>query len=198
MEILLIRHGQSEGDILHVHEGRADFPLTKLGVEQAQKMARRVKVEFQPEYIWSSPLQRASKTATILADKINCPIKFLPELQEIDNGKLARRPVDEGPHLRDLLPHQKLGGDGESKVEIRTRAEYVLSFINQNSIHFKRIAIVSHGVMIKNLLDSFLNLPVTNDLWFATGDTAIHFIEYTKIGRRISFTNNDSHLLNNE
>lgn len=28
MQILLIRHGESEADILHVHEGRADFELT--------------------------------------------------------------------------------------------------------------------------------------------------------------------------
>lgn len=27
MDILLIRHGQSEADILNVHEGRADFSL---------------------------------------------------------------------------------------------------------------------------------------------------------------------------
>jgi 2,3-bisphosphoglycerate-dependent phosphoglycerate mutase len=28
MEILLIRHGESEADLLQVHEGRADFELT--------------------------------------------------------------------------------------------------------------------------------------------------------------------------
>lgn len=29
MQILLIRHGESEADILNVHEGRADFELTE-------------------------------------------------------------------------------------------------------------------------------------------------------------------------
>lgn len=28
MQILLIRHGQSKTDLLDVHEGKADFPLT--------------------------------------------------------------------------------------------------------------------------------------------------------------------------
>lgn len=28
MNILVIRHGQSEADILQVHEGRVDYPLT--------------------------------------------------------------------------------------------------------------------------------------------------------------------------
>ena len=31
MKLLIIRHGQSEADLLDVHEGRADFPLTALG-----------------------------------------------------------------------------------------------------------------------------------------------------------------------
>jgi 2,3-bisphosphoglycerate-dependent phosphoglycerate mutase len=31
MEILLIRHGESEADLLQVHEGRADFELTDRG-----------------------------------------------------------------------------------------------------------------------------------------------------------------------
>ncbi|MDP4164007.1 MAG: phosphoglycerate mutase family protein, partial [Bacillota bacterium] len=38
MELLLIRHGQSEADLLGVHEGKADFPLTELGQQQAKKM----------------------------------------------------------------------------------------------------------------------------------------------------------------
>ncbi|CAI8839471.1 hypothetical protein EMIT07CA2_20050 [Brevibacillus sp. IT-7CA2] len=42
MQILLIRHGQSEADILNVHEGKADFPLTEEGCEQARRMAARV------------------------------------------------------------------------------------------------------------------------------------------------------------
>ncbi len=31
MKLLLIRHGESETDLLDVHEGRADFALTERG-----------------------------------------------------------------------------------------------------------------------------------------------------------------------
>ena len=31
MRILVVRHGESEADILNVHEGRADFDLTEKG-----------------------------------------------------------------------------------------------------------------------------------------------------------------------
>ena len=39
MELLIIRHGQSEADILNVIEGRANFNLTDLGYQQAELMA---------------------------------------------------------------------------------------------------------------------------------------------------------------
>ena len=38
--ILLIRHGESEADLLKVHEGRADFSLTEQGKQQAAAMAK--------------------------------------------------------------------------------------------------------------------------------------------------------------
>ena len=43
MQILLIRHGESEADILHVHEGRADFELTDKGRQQVQRLVQKVK-----------------------------------------------------------------------------------------------------------------------------------------------------------
>lgn len=39
MRLLIIRHGESEADLLDVHEGRADFPLSKRGHKQAEAMA---------------------------------------------------------------------------------------------------------------------------------------------------------------
>ena len=42
MKLLLIRHGESEADLLDVHEGRADFPLTERGRRQARAMAAAV------------------------------------------------------------------------------------------------------------------------------------------------------------
>ncbi|WP_419471630.1 histidine phosphatase family protein [Gottfriedia acidiceleris] len=37
-----MRHGQSDADLLAVHEGSADFSLTDLGIKQVNKMVERV------------------------------------------------------------------------------------------------------------------------------------------------------------
>ncbi|MFC7443143.1 histidine phosphatase family protein [Laceyella putida] len=193
MQILLIRHGQSEADLREVHEGRADFPLTEKGIEQAHKMARRVKEDFPPDYVWASTLKRASETASILAKTIGCPINYLPELHEHDNGKLAGRPLAETSFPLDILPHVKLGETGESGIEFRARAEHAFSYIKHYSKSYRRIAIVSHGGMISRMLESFLGMPVHHDCFIQTSDTGIHLIEYHERGRLVHFLNSDSH-----
>lgn len=194
MQILLIRHGQSEADALEVHEGRGDFPLTPAGVEQAHKMAERVKEAFPPEYIWGSTLKRASETASILARTIGCPINYLPELEEYNNGKLAVRLQADTPVPRNLPPHVKLGETGESGIEFRARAEHVFSYIKHYSKPYRRIAIVSHEGMISRILESFLGLPVHHDYYFHTSEAGIHLIEYNERGRFVHFLNCDDHV----
>ncbi|MFS0554215.1 histidine phosphatase family protein [Brevibacillus sp. 179-C9.3 HS] len=194
MQILLIRHGQSEADILNVHEGKADFPLTEEGREQARRMAARVLEQFPPDFIWASTLKRASETASILAEKVGCPVQYIPELQEHNNGELAGKPLEEVPFPWGILPHEKLGGDGESKIEFRARGEQIYSAIRHLSASYNRIAIVSHGGMITRIIESFLQLPVLHDIYFATGDTGIHLLEYNDLGRLIRFTNSTTHL----
>lgn len=54
MRLLMIRHGQSEADILKVHEGRANFSLTQLGMAQAEIMAEYVTKEFDISKIYSA------------------------------------------------------------------------------------------------------------------------------------------------
>lgn len=100
MQLLLIRHGESEADILRVHEGRADFPLTELGRRQARLMAEQVKLQYPPDRIIASPLKRARETATILAEAMQCPIRFDEELMEYNNGVLAGLSYEEAKKHR--------------------------------------------------------------------------------------------------
>lgn len=194
MEILLIRHGESEADILNVHEGSADFSLTENGINQARKMANRVKQEFPPDFIWSSTMTRAKQTAEILANVISCPIEFTTELREHDNGNMAGKPLDEVAFPSWLLPHEKWGEYGESKIEFRARGEHILSHILKNSNQYKRIAIVTHGGMISRVIESFLQLPVNHNIFFKTEDTGIHLLEYGDQYKFIKFTNSATHL----
>jgi 2,3-bisphosphoglycerate-dependent phosphoglycerate mutase len=56
VELLIIRHGQSEADLLGVHEGRSDFSLTELGEDQAKKVSLYLSLNYSPDIIVTSQL----------------------------------------------------------------------------------------------------------------------------------------------
>lgn len=198
MEILLIRHGESEADILNVHEGRADFPLTEKGIEQATKMASFVSKHFPPDLILSSPLRRAKRTAETLQEKIGCELIEAPELAEYNNGVLAGMDRKEAA-IKYPLPK---GGrpihipiqDGESELEFRYRVEKMYHQIFHDYKGKERIAIVSHGGFISNFICAFLKLPIGAKVSFPTGDTGIHLLEVKGDERIVKFMNRLEHL----
>ncbi|WP_409251014.1 histidine phosphatase family protein [Bacillus sp. SCS-153A] len=193
MEILLIRHGESEADILEVHEGRADFSLTERGRKQVKNITERVKNDFPPEFIWCSPLKRARETGEALARAVNCPIQFGEDLMEHNNGIQAGVPFKEAESIKmPVHPHERIE-QGESALEFRLRIEMAFSKIVAES-KFERIAIAAHGGVITNLLRAFLKLPVDHSSWFLTGDTGIHLLEVRENSRVIHFMNDTSHL----
>lgn len=92
MKLLVIRHGESEADLLDVHEGRADFALTQRGHRQAEAISEYVAENFDISKIYASTLTRAKQTAQHLSDKTAIPIIFDENLMEFNNGLLAGLP----------------------------------------------------------------------------------------------------------
>ncbi|MBE4907465.1 histidine phosphatase family protein [Bacillus luteolus] len=199
MDIVIIRHGQSEADLLGVHEGRADFSLTDLGREQAALMAEKVTKRFSPNKIWASPLKRAHETASILSQKCGVPLLLEDDLMEYNNGVLAGLPREVAAQKYPLppggrLPHEAIEA-GESVLDFRLRVERVFSKIIAESGNAPRIAIVAHGGTISNILKSFLKLPPITEYGFSTGDTGIHYLRITDNNRLILWLNNTEHLV---
>ncbi|MBD7985961.1 histidine phosphatase family protein [Sporosarcina sp. Sa2YVA2] len=197
MELLFIRHGQSEADLIDVLEGRADYPLTELGQTQARKMADYIAEQYPPVLILASPLKRASQTASILQEAIGCELKYDDDLMEWHNGVLAGLPMEEAA-VKYPLPeggrpvHIPIEG-GESELDLRYRAERILRQVLHDYEGATRIAIVSHGGLISSLIQAFLQLPV-GDVVFATGDTGIHMFEIREDLRVVRFMNRQDHL----
>ncbi len=197
MDLFLIRHGQSEADLLDVHEGRADFPLTELGTHQAQAMAQWMAGEYALERIYASTLKRARQTAKFLAEACGLEPIFKSELMERDNGLLAGIDYKEAERLypqASTLPVHRALYNMESLLDFRYRAERALSRILEESHGLKAVAIVSHGGMINRLCHCLLRLPMESDAVFFTGDTGIHGWRLTEGRRSILFLNKTNHL----
>ena len=196
MRILLIRHGESEADLLDVYEGRADYELTERGHRQADAMACYVKENYALSAIYCSTLKRAYQTATHLCARTGIVITLDDKLMEFNNGLIAglKRSVaqERYPLVEDIPLHSSVY-EQESMLEFRFRADYMLSKIISEIASDATVAIVTHGGMINQLYRAFLRLPVDSDICFATGDTVIHEWRITKDRRVIVNANITAH-----
>jgi len=200
MDLLVIRHGQSEADILNVIEGRADFNLTELGQKQASLMADWVQGYMKIDKLFSSSLKRAKQTAVQLSKTTNVPVEEMDDLMEWKNGLIAGLSLKEAdekyPAPKIKHPHTAVY-EQESNIEFRARAEIALSKIINENPPDSKIAIISHGGMINRLFQTFLMLPVNSDIGIYSGDTGIHHWKIDNRNfnvRRVVFTNSLLHL----
>ena len=196
MRLLIVRHGESEADLLDVHEGRADFALTERGHRQAQAMAEYVAANYHVDRIYASTLTRAMQTARHLSDATGVPIRPESDLMEFNNGLLAGLPHKEAaekyPQVPDLPPDKSVYGQ-ESLVEFRARAEKMLTIILAEITDDGTVAVVTHGGTTNQLYHAFLKLPVKDGMFFSTADTGIHEWIVEPMERRVARSNYDAH-----
>lgn len=183
-KIFVVRHGQSsfnatENIESYAHDGELGSPLTEKGIEQARKVAQKLKkLEFAA--ILSSDMNRTRETAEVIAKEeklrvaTNSTIRersifdYLNMLNELKKDGLEDLTEE---MLRDLA---KL--DEKSKMKYKhthameSAEEGALRLLNyiikaEEKYHGKTILLVSHGNIMRSLLNhlgwaKFDELPV--------------------------------------
>ena len=147
MKLLIIRHGESEADVLDVHEGRGDFELTERGHAQAQAMSEYVSRNYPISKIYHSTLRRARQTAEHLARETGAPLIPEENLMEFNNGLIAgqKHSVVEEKYPPVDLPIHLAVYEQESVLQFRYRAEYMLSKLLSENEGDCTVAVVTHG-----------------------------------------------------
>ncbi|MDQ3896499.1 MAG: histidine phosphatase family protein [Actinomycetota bacterium] len=161
--VLLLRHGQSAWNAENRWQGQADPPLSELGEEQARDAAERLRGE-QFAALASSDLQRARRTADILAEVLGLHVVLDPALREIDVGDwtgLTRAEIEaqwpgELAAWSEGRRESPLGG--ETRTHLVQRARSALIRLAAGAEPGDRLLVVTHGALIRNL-DRALGLP---------------------------------------
>lgn len=94
---MLIRHGQSEWNLLNQWTGHKDIELTKQGEEEARKAAKLLK-DISLNKAHTSDLKRAQKTLELILEELSCgevEIKKHHAIKERDYGELTGMNKDE-------------------------------------------------------------------------------------------------------
>jgi broad specificity phosphatase PhoE len=159
MDVILLRHGETEWSRAGRHTGRTDLPLTEKGEEQACALARVIKGR-QFALVLVSPAQRARRTAE-LAGATSYEVD--PDLWEWDYGGYEGITT---PQIREGRPGWYLWRDGiipgdadhpgETVGHVGERADRVISRIRSAE---GDVLIVAHGHFLRVLAARWLGLP---------------------------------------
>ena len=151
--LILVRHGESEGNRVRRFTTSPEVPLTELGRSQALKAAGTIARLFRPQLIMTSHFARACQTADIISRQTGLAIEIDPELRERSFGSLAGHPYEMAQQMAVVSgsePRLWKPPGGESLEEVRRRVMPVIECI---ALRFPAddVAIVSHGEVMMSL-----------------------------------------------
>lgn len=201
--VLLIRHGQSEGNAERRFGGHTATPLSFRGRKQANATAEALKND-SISVIYSSDLARAVETARPLATATRLPIITTEAFRERSVGVMEgltfeaaaqQHPDEYAALLRRDFEHVLSGG--ESYRQLLDRARNKLDEIIAAN-RGRRIAVFSHTGTICILtlhLMGALDAPELKPVWISSSNCGITRFELRPDGFvRVLTVNDTSHL----
>ena len=185
--ILLIRHGETAWNRAKVFRGRRDIPLNENGRAQAHLVGAAL-ASRQIHAAYSSPLSRATETASIALESRHLTAVTDPGLTDIDYGdwtgleeaEVARRWP--GEYARWVqVPHGSNPPSGETLQQVFTRAFSSLEAITRKH-EGHTVAIFSHRVVNKLLVLAMLGLDLERFPLIRQDNCAVNEFERTSGG----------------
>ncbi len=159
--LYLVRHGATPLTMEDKFSGSEGVPLSDQGRQQAERLAERLQ-EREIAAAYSSPLDRAVKTAEIIIKPHRLPLNTVDGLREISHGHwegMTRREVEqryaEEYTTWEEDPFTFAPEGGESGLSVLSRA---LPAIRQIVVQHKDqiVLVVSHKATLRLLLSSLL------------------------------------------
>lgn len=154
--ILLVRHGETPFNAARVVQP-PDTPLSERGVAQAACIARRI-AELGAACVLASDLERARKTAELIAQATGAPLELSALLQERNFGELRGRPYTELSPDAFWPEYTPPGGESGADVDARAVLAFQLIVKKLESVH-GNLVVVSHGLFVAALLRGHTLLP---------------------------------------
>ena len=155
--VYLVRHGQSEWNVLRLTQGQTTHPrLTALGRTQAEQAAERIVADLaatgrRAGRILASDLARAWETAAVIAARLDLPVAADPRLREQHLGDLEGRSYDQTWAVAEEHdwsdPSLPIAG-GESLLDVHDRMAAVLRDLAMGDPEGATV-LVSHGDAIR-------------------------------------------------
>lgn len=167
MKIYITRHGQTDWNIQHKAQGHTDIPLNEAGIKQAEALRDEIK-DLRFDAVYSSPLQRAAKTAEI-ATNGRYKIQFDDRLAERSFGDFEGKEIDNwteatGYDIGDLRLNTNVGNI-EPVRDVLARTKAFLEDVKAKHNADETILVVAHGQVVRGLHHNIVGYSEDTDWW---------------------------------
>ena len=156
MDVYLVRHGQTNGNVGHRHQ-HSSTPLNERGRKQAA-LAAIVIAALKPTHLISSTQRRALETAEIISESCGLIPETYPPFEELHQAKSMVGERLTGLHALLYMGQWFLGSKSASMHDGETFAAFT-DRLAQARKHLEdlpsdaRVVVVSHSVFINFFLD---------------------------------------------
>ena len=184
MQIVLVRHGETEWSLSGQHTSRTDLPLIEAGVERARAIGPLL-AGWDFSLVLTSPLRRARETCDLAG--FGDRAEVLEDLREWDYGEYEGLTT---PQIRETRPDWNLWRDGcpggEAPPEVGARADRALARLASTDGDGVAFA---HGHILRVLTVRWAEMEVAEGARFKFGAGAIGVLGHERETRAIEHWN---------
>ena len=154
MKVYFLRHGETQYNLEMRMQGWIDIPLNEKGISQAEEAKERIReLGIRFDTVYSSPLARAKKTASVVSGLEESDLIIDDRLIEMGFGdyeglRFERIPDD----VFDLIRHaegDEVPGNAESTSQVLRRTKSFLTDLEERD--GETVLCVAHGVTIRSI-----------------------------------------------
>lgn len=173
MKLYIIRHGETEWNVLKRFQGRSDIPLNEEGRRLAAVTSEAL-AEVPFTRIYTSPLKRAYETAMILKRDRDIPVIEEPRIIEIGFGEYEGLCCAKDhynipdPAFLNFFDQPEIyqpprGAESIEELKRRT-ADFLEEIVHNKAMEHDTILVSTHGAALRGLL-SYITHADTADFW---------------------------------
>lgn len=189
--IWLVRHGQTDANLLGRYQGHLDIPLNETGREQVKAMGLQLREELRArgldgvQAIYSSDLTRTRETAAAAAEQLDMPVIPDVRLREIYMGEWEGHTFSEirerQPELverRYADPMHEAPPGGETTFDVAKRLWPALDEYAARHQGDAPIVVVSHGMAIATVICRIRGISIARVFELVPGNAEVTMIEW--------------------
>ena len=173
MKIYIIRHGETDWNVVKRLQGRSDIPLNEEGKRLARVTADAL-ADIPFTRIYTSPLLRAKETAMIIKGDRDIPVIEEERIQEISFGVYEGFICAEDHYTipdPDFInffkqPEKYIAPQGAEKIETlcNRTTDFLQELVHTTAYQEDIILISTHGAALRGLLSS-INMNGVAEFW---------------------------------